>query len=289
MDSSVDVADCPYSRNAALKTKAGKWLTLYEKNKLAKSDLYANQIAEDTKKSLFVETWLNGPREDWKNQCGDLFVKNIRAINHKKHDVAWKSEEDHSKWAVSDKGNLVCIGDINRQVYLTVSLFCYNQVNVQKSQANRGGGSLCIQDTEIWQFFRDSIDVVECCPGEKSCEAQPEDSVDVPSSARKPGDPKQPFKPNQANTKPNGKQQPAKTPPKTQQLAKTPPKTQQKPKIVPKNQNPRSTSPKKQRGQWLIMLLSTNKLCTVILVLYFLYNPTNLQDNNIQTNKLVSI
>jgi len=166
-------AQCPYFRNAALKTKGGQWLMNYEKNVQADSDLWANQVAEDKQESFFIETWLNGPR-DWKNRCdGKFFTKNIRGLKHDQG-IKWVSAKDHSKWGVSDKPKTVCIGDINRQ----------------KSQRTRGGGCMCIENEKIWKFFRDSVDVVECCEGETgTCEAMPDDSIDVPKANRKFGDP----------------------------------------------------------------------------------------------------
>jgi hypothetical protein len=43
---------------------------------------------------------------------------------------------------------------------------------------------MCIDNEKIWKFFRDSVDVVECCEGEKggTCEAMPDDSIDVPKA-----------------------------------------------------------------------------------------------------------
>ncbi|KAI6192313.1 Cell-death-related nuclease 7 [Aphelenchoides bicaudatus] len=177
MDKTVpSKSQCPYFRNAALKTKGGQWLQNYEKNVQADSDLYANQVTEGKQKSFFVETWLNGPR-DWKNVCdGKFFTKNIRSLKHDQG-IGWVSAKDHSKWAVSDQPKTVCIGDINRQ----------------KSQRKRGGGTMCIDNEKIWKFFRDSVDVVECCEKEKAgtgnCEAMPDDSIDVPKANRKFGDP----------------------------------------------------------------------------------------------------
>jgi len=170
-DASVE-GKCEYTRNSAIKTKGGKWFSSYEKNKQAQSDLYVNQVAIDKKKSFYVETWLNGPR-DWMNLCGSTFVKNIRSIRHPVDGVEWSSANDHSKWAVSDKAATVCIGDINRQ----------------RSQSTRGGGTLCMENPKIWEFFRASVGKSECCPGDKQCEPMPNDSIAVPPRSRKPGDP----------------------------------------------------------------------------------------------------
>lgn len=49
---------------------------------------------------------------------------------------------------------------------------------------------MCIDNEKIWKFFRDSVDVVECCEKEKgSCEAMGDDAIDVPERNRKHGDP----------------------------------------------------------------------------------------------------
>jgi deoxyribonuclease-2 len=67
--------------------------------------------------------------------------------------IAYQNTEDHSKWAVSEQGAWICIGDINRQ----------------QSQAKRGGGTICMENPRIASLYRSAIDQVECCRGESQC------------------------------------------------------------------------------------------------------------------------
>ena len=65
-------------------------------------------------------------------------------------DISWVETKDHSKWAMSvnDAMNIVCIGDINRQF----------------SQAKRGGGSVCVQNAQLWNTFKSIVTQIEPCP-----------------------------------------------------------------------------------------------------------------------------
>ncbi|KAI6173981.1 Cell-death-related nuclease 7 [Aphelenchoides besseyi] len=154
---------CKKFRNTALKTKGGQWLRSYEKDARYKTDIYAEQVVPDRKLGLYVETWLNGANPDWKNVCGPKGVQNLRTISP--GGVTWSSAKDHSKWAVSQEPAMVCIGDVNRQ----------------ESQSRRGGGTMCIENKKIWQFFRDAVKTLECCPKQTNCEAPPPDSLNVPT------------------------------------------------------------------------------------------------------------
>uniref|UniRef100_A0AC34GRW7 Deoxyribonuclease II n=1 Tax=Panagrolaimus sp. ES5 TaxID=591445 RepID=A0AC34GRW7_9BILA len=126
---SMSRAEASFSSIKSIKSLDGVNFMSFSKHKKYGKDLYGDLVAPELKSSFYVETWLNGPVDV---------------------DYAFSSSKDHSKWAVSDNGNLpyVCIGDINRQ----------------KSQMGRGGGTLCIQNFLLWHLYRSSVDHVECCP-----------------------------------------------------------------------------------------------------------------------------
>lgn len=56
--------------------------------------------------------------------------------------------KDHSKWLVTEKNNWICVGDINRQ----------------KHQLQRGGGTVCQQIPSISKLYKDLIQNIEACP-----------------------------------------------------------------------------------------------------------------------------
>uniref|UniRef100_A0A914YUE8 Deoxyribonuclease II n=1 Tax=Panagrolaimus superbus TaxID=310955 RepID=A0A914YUE8_9BILA len=108
---SLSRAETAFSSVKSIESLGGvKFISFFKHKKYGK-DLYGDLVAPELKSSFYVETWLNGP--------GDLLIK-------VEVDYAFSSSKDHSKWAVSDNGNLpyVCIGDINRQV--CKSCRCYH-------------------------------------------------------------------------------------------------------------------------------------------------------------------
>ncbi|KHN88938.1 Cell-death-related nuclease 7 [Toxocara canis] len=156
---------------AQLVSQSGVQFTSFAKHKKFEKDIYSELLAPKLRTSLLTETWLNGPdiysellapklrtsllTETWLNGPGDLpsscsstyKVNNIVSvlIDGKQ----FKSSKDHSKWAVSaDKRNpMLCIGDINRQ----------------KSQSKRGGGTVCIRNAQLWHLYNGSVDEIEPC------------------------------------------------------------------------------------------------------------------------------
>lgn len=120
-------------------------------------DLYHRFVAPTLKTDLLVETWRNGAGGKLDPSCdGDHTVGNIEHVNLKFDDKSkvkesgpWEYKKDHSKWAISSdlKVPVTCIGDINRM----------------KSQFKRGGGTVCLNDKDVWNTVTGSIHGTEAC------------------------------------------------------------------------------------------------------------------------------
>jgi len=60
--------------------------------------------------------------------------------------------QDHSKWGVSlNKGSYTCVGGINRM----------------QSQRSRGGGTICLTDSDFWKALSGTVASTESCSGVK--------------------------------------------------------------------------------------------------------------------------
>ncbi|GMI13707.1 hypothetical protein TrVE_jg4962 [Triparma verrucosa] len=132
----------------------------FAKSKAWGKDLYEDLVAPQLKDDLYVETWRDGSggkmptfcvadADDWHAGGVDwnvYFVNNITMADG----VNWSGTKDHSKWAVtegSSESKWACVGDINR--------FC--------SQEARGGGTLCLQDDNLWNAFSEIVAGYDGC------------------------------------------------------------------------------------------------------------------------------
>ncbi|XP_054169359.1 plancitoxin-1-like [Oppia nitens] len=138
-----------------IKSKNGLSITSFAKSNKYEKDIYSGLIATYFKENLLVQSWRNGAGGRLDSDCTDKYkVQNIDKIQIpviKIKDVDWQTTEDHSKWGITDDNSgqtYTCIADINRM----------------KSQFKRGGGSLCLESTKVWQIFKKSIEEVEGCP-----------------------------------------------------------------------------------------------------------------------------
>lgn len=124
----------------------------------ADGDLYHVFVAPTLKTDMAAETWRNGAGGPLGPSCdGDHTVSNIQHVNLKfkgkgakvAETGPWEYKKDHSKWAISTntKSPYTCIGDINRM----------------KSQFKRGGGTVCINNINVWNTVTDSIHAIEPC------------------------------------------------------------------------------------------------------------------------------
>uniref|UniRef100_A0A7E4UUN8 Deoxyribonuclease II n=1 Tax=Panagrellus redivivus TaxID=6233 RepID=A0A7E4UUN8_PANRE len=132
-----------------VETLGGANFKLFSKNRKFHKDLYTDLVAPTLSTPLFVESWLNGGAEDLASDCNSTNkVMNIRSLDLANR-IQFSSAKDHSKWAVSDNPRkpFVCIGDINRQ----------------KSQFDRGGGTVCFRNATLWRIFRSNVGEVQCC------------------------------------------------------------------------------------------------------------------------------
>lgn len=91
---------------------------------------------------LLVESW---GRPYSKPKCIQKQTLNIKEISTSTS--TWKSTQDHSKWAVGQSSDLLCFGDMNRM----------------DSQLKRGGGALCVKDSNIYLQFLSIIKSIEPC------------------------------------------------------------------------------------------------------------------------------
>ena len=118
-------------------------------------DLYHGLVAPNVRRSMFVQTWRT--TVDVPSNCtGCHSVYNVVNIKPKfelppsfeYETVDFRYTVDHSKWAVSDRKNWVCIGDINRAL----------------SQQRRGGGTVCLENDDLGHMFYDMVADHEPCP-----------------------------------------------------------------------------------------------------------------------------
>jgi deoxyribonuclease-2 len=119
-------------------SRGGRTFRSLAKSRLWGLDLWTDLVGPSLSVDLDVETWRRGaipPDEDsnkldWVADDVGIDLQPLGSL------YSWQNAKDHAKWAVSCEGNddWVCVADINRQV----------------SQAKRGGGSICFQESQLW-------------------------------------------------------------------------------------------------------------------------------------------
>ena len=149
------VKKAPFYNVEKLSTLKNNSFLAFHKDAKFDQDLYANLIASFIKSSLFSETWSHG-FGTLATDCNTTYpVYNIEKISMNKivPRFTFNVGNDHSKWAINlamnaNQSKYICIGDINRQ----------------KSQKKRGGGSVCfMNNVNVWNSYFDLIELTENC------------------------------------------------------------------------------------------------------------------------------
>ncbi len=178
--------DGPQTRVAQLTSLGGVLITSVAKTKQWQMDFYEDLLAPTLASDLLVRTWMlsgeNLPTSCTGADCHSTyfnydavqrrvkdpicnrlcttgsedqchFAYSTMQVNKVKfsRDIEIAHQNDHSKWAITAPNSahpMVCIGDMN----------------TQKGQRSRGGGTACIEDQAMWNALYSLISDRDTCP-----------------------------------------------------------------------------------------------------------------------------
>jgi len=120
-----------------LQTAGGMKFKVIAKNRLWNEDFWNGLVGPTLKEDIDVETWIRGAIPPIADTDGIHKTFDIKYINLGAMGLhwAWPETHDHAKWAITHKGDWVCVGDINRMI----------------SQRKRGGGTVAFQNETLWK------------------------------------------------------------------------------------------------------------------------------------------
>ncbi len=119
----------PLCIHDSFQTVGGMKFTTFAKSTQWNNALWDACVAPYTQSSLIVQSWLQGSAMG-ANCTGPYTITDVESIDFSP-EFSWTNPNDHSKWALSVDHSFVCFGDINR-VY---------------AQAARGGGAVCLTES----------------------------------------------------------------------------------------------------------------------------------------------
>ncbi|XP_046882449.1 deoxyribonuclease-2-alpha isoform X2 [Hypomesus transpacificus] len=143
----------PYTRPAAnrsmsLTSLGGTKFISFAKGASFNNDLYHSWVAPTLQSNLLVQFWVRSTGILPSNCTLGWKVLDITSLSPGQK-FTYKASQDHSKWAISTKGNWVCVGDINRN----------------QAEEKRGGGTVCQQDALVWKAYRMAALQCQMCGG----------------------------------------------------------------------------------------------------------------------------
>lgn len=133
------------SKTSQIKTSDGLKIDLFAKTKSDKTLPWDAPIPEKYKASFFVETWTRPELLPVICTTKNQYTLNIVEVIIK--NISFKNTEDHSKWGVSEKEDVICYGDLNRT----------------ESQKHRAGTIACFRNKKVSGLVRNFITNYQQC------------------------------------------------------------------------------------------------------------------------------
>ncbi len=137
----VDVNETDPPCDIIFQSKGGEIFRLLAKNRHWEKDFWIDLVGPSLKTNIDVETWRRGTLPGTEDSNNTDTTTDILYIDFEKLGAPyeWHYTKDHSKWAMSETDQWVCVADINRQT----------------SQEKRGGGTVCFKNKLLWESLKD--------------------------------------------------------------------------------------------------------------------------------------
>jgi len=136
------------SKRISFSSVGGKSFVDFAKSKSCDCDLYDSIVSPYYQGPMVVESW---GRPLMASCCPPTCKYNVTNVLEMKFTTTttFAETKDHSKWAITEgiPPQIVCIGDINRMT----------------SQRERGGGTSCIQEPDLWSALKAMVTSTEKC------------------------------------------------------------------------------------------------------------------------------
>ena len=130
-----------------LETRAKMPFTMYSKTGEWNNDLYSGCVAPSQADVLWVESWIRGSADGPNCPLDNYDTLDIKSLDFAPLEGHWLETQDHSKWAITETKDTVCMGDINRMT----------------TQYTRGGGTVCFEDSVLHNVLKKATKETDKC------------------------------------------------------------------------------------------------------------------------------
>lgn len=107
----------PFYNIETLQSRNGSSFLSFAKSRKFQKELYEDLVAPFYESGdYYVESWRHGSGNIESDCSKSSKVYNIEQVQFKVRNITFSTMRDHSKFMVSEEKDLICVGDINRQV-----------------------------------------------------------------------------------------------------------------------------------------------------------------------------